>query len=115
MEWRAWLEHNHSREREIWIGYYKKHTGKKSITYNEAVEEALCFGWIDSLVRKVDENIYMQKYTPRKKTSVWSLTNVRRVEKMNALGKMTPEGLSIVEEAKRNGKWKEAYGEGENA
>ena len=109
-EWRAWLEVNHKTANEIWLGYYKKHTGKKSISYNDAVEEALCYGWIDSLVKRVDENIYKQKYTPRKKNSVWSIINVNRVEKMIKVGKMTSYGMEKVKEAKQNGKWDIAYG-----
>ena len=109
-EWRAWLEVNHAQAEEIWLGYYKKHTGKKSVKYDEAVEEALCFGWIDSLIKRVDENIYKQKYTPRKKGSVWSIVNKKRVKQMIDTGKMTSAGLKKVEEAKRNGNWASAYG-----
>jgi uncharacterized protein YdeI (YjbR/CyaY-like superfamily) len=109
-EWRAWLEANFESSKGIWLGYYKKHTGKPTVSYNEAVEEALCFGWIDSLTKKVDERIYKQKFTPRKKGSVWSQTNVQRVEEMIKEGLMTDAGLMKVAEAKKNGQWEKAYG-----
>ena len=98
-EWRKWLEMNHDSKALVWLIYYKKHTGKPSIHYDYAVEEALCFGWIDSLVRRIDEERYMQKYTPRKPKSTWSKHNVRRVEKMIELGKMAPEGMKLYQYA----------------
>ncbi len=101
--WRKWLEKNHASESHIWLIYYKKHTGKPSIPYNDAVEEALCFGWIDSLVQRLDNERYMQKYTTRKPKSTWSKHNVRRVEKMIAEGKMTPRGMEPYDFAKKNG------------
>lgn len=108
-EWRKWLERNHTSLSEIWLIYYKKNSGKPRIPYDDAVEEALCFGWIDSLVKKIDEEKYMQKYTPRKKKSVWSKLNVNRCEKMINQGKMTDAGLKLIEEAKKTGKWQDAY------
>lgn len=108
-EWRAWLEQNHSLYKEIWLIYYKKHTKKPTVSYNDAVEEALCFGWIDSLVKSIDTETYMQKYTPRKPKSVWSLANVKRVAKMIKENKMTQAGLDIIEIAKNNGQWDKAY------
>lgn len=102
-EWRSWLQENHDREERIWLIYYKKHTGKPSIPYNDAVEEALCFGWVDSLVRRIDDERYMQKYTPRKPKSSWSKHNVRRVKKMIEKRKMTGAGLELYEYAERNG------------
>ncbi len=94
-KWREWLEANHDTESSMWLVYYKKHTGKPSIPYNDAVEEALCFGWIDSLVKKIDGERYMQKFTLRKMRSNWSAANVRRVEKMIKQGKMTAKGLEL--------------------
>ncbi|MFC2104415.1 YdeI family protein [Bacteroidota bacterium] len=108
-EWRAWLENNHAFTNEIWLIYYKKHTKKPTVVYDEAVEEALCFGWIDSTVKRIDEEIYMQKYTPRNDKSMWSLVNKKRVEKMIKEKKMTKAGLQKVEIAKKNGQWKKAY------
>lgn len=108
-EWREWLEKNYNSKSEIWLIYYKKHSGKPRIPYDDAVEEALCFGWIDSLVKTINDEKYMQKYTPRKKNSVWSEYNVKRCDKMIKEGKMTPAGLKLIEEAKKNGKWDLAY------
>ena len=108
-EWREWLDENYDKEKEIWLMYYKKHTGKETILYNDAVEEALCFGWIDSLVKGIDKECYMQKYTPRKSNSVWSLLNKKRAKKMIAEGKMTSAGLEKIKEAEKNGKWDSAY------
>ena len=77
-DWRAWLEKNHDRAREIWLVYYKKASGKKSVAYSEALDQALCFGWIDSTVRRLDEEKYMQRFSPRKPGSIWALSNVQR-------------------------------------
>ena len=104
-EWRAWLEEQHQTESEVWLIYYKKHTGKQSIRYEDAVEEAVCFGWIDSKVKRIDEEKYMQRYTPRKELSNWSESNKKRVRKLIANGLMTQAGLEVVEIAKRNGSW----------
>jgi uncharacterized protein YdeI (YjbR/CyaY-like superfamily) len=87
--------------------YYKKHTGKPRVSYNEAVEEALCFGWIDSTVKRIDDDRYMQKFTPRKKDSGWSELNKKRVEKLTRLNKMEAAGLNAVVIAKENEKWDE--------
>ncbi len=76
--WRGWLERHHARRDEIWLVYYKKHTGKATVSYDEAVEEALCFGWIDGRVKRVDDERHMQRFTPRRKGSVWSVVNLRR-------------------------------------
>lgn len=104
-EWRSWLEQNWSSEKEIWLIYYKKHVRKKSILYDEAVREALCFGWIDSLVKRIDDERYRQKYTPRKTKSNWSESNKRRVEELIDRGLMTPAGMAAVKAAKDNGSW----------
>jgi len=109
-EWRNWLEKNHDKYKGVWLIYYKKHTKKESVTYNDGVEEALCFGWIDSIVKTVDNERYTQKYTPRRKNSIWSKINKDRVEKMIKEGKMTIFGMAKVEEAKKNGEWDKAYG-----
>jgi len=104
-DWRLWLSENHHKEKEIWLIYYKKHTGKPRVPYNDAVEEALCFGWIDSIVRTIDDERYMQKFTPRKAKSNWSDSNKKRVEKLINAGKMTNAGLEKIETAKINGTW----------
>ncbi len=100
-QWREWLQEYHQTETVIWLEYYKKHTGKPSIPYNDAVEEALCFGWIDSTVRRIDSERYMQKFTPRKMKSTWSVSNVIRVEKLTKQGKMTAKGLELYQFAKK--------------
>ena len=79
--WRSWLAGNHDNEQEVWLKYYKKGTGIESIPYEDSVEEALCYGWIDSIIKKIDEECYVRKFTPRKENSKWSAVNVRRVEK----------------------------------
>jgi uncharacterized protein YdeI (YjbR/CyaY-like superfamily) len=91
--WRRWLEKNHASKKEIWLVYYKKHTMKARIPYDDAVEEAICFGWIDSTVRRLDDERYAQKYTPRSERSKWNQRNVKRARKMIKQGKMTPAGL----------------------
>lgn len=93
----AWLEEHHGKSQELWVGYYKKATGKPSITWPESVDEALCFGWIDGLRKRVDEASYMIRFTPRKATSTWSAVNIKRVEELTALGRMRPAGLKAFE------------------
>lgn len=102
--WRNWLEKNHKTKKEVWLVYYKKHTGKPTVAYNDAVEEALCFGWIDSIVRKIDDERYMQKFTPRRPDSVWSETNIRRARKMIKRGSMTDRGLALFNAIKKKGR-----------
>jgi uncharacterized protein YdeI (YjbR/CyaY-like superfamily) len=104
-EWRAWLSANHDKENEVWLVYHKKGTGKESISYNGSVEEALCFGWIDSIIKKLDETQYVRKFTPRKPDSNWSASNIKRVERMIAKGLMTEFGMHLVEAARRSGSW----------
>lgn len=103
--WHDWLVKNHGTAKEIWLAYYKKGSGKTSVTYREALEEALCFGWIDSVICRLDEERYAQKYTPRNVKSVWSAANKARIEKLVAEGRMAGPGLAKVEAAKRNGSW----------
>jgi len=103
--WREWLARNHDRSKGLWLAYYKKGTGKRSVTYEEALQEALCYGWIDSTVGRIDEERYKQKYTPRNVKSVWSASNKARIEKLISEGRMAPPGLAKVEAAKRNGSW----------
>ena len=91
--WRQWLEKNHAHRKEIWLIYYKKSSGKPRIPYDDAVEEALCFGWIDTHVKKLDAERFMQRFLPRRRGSVWAESNIKRVKKMIKLGKMTPAGL----------------------
>jgi uncharacterized protein YdeI (YjbR/CyaY-like superfamily) len=99
-EWRAWLQSSYQSKNEIWLIFYKKHTRKPSLAYNDAVEEAICFGWIDSIVKRLDDQKYAQKFTPRKARSKWSLLNIQRAQKMIAEGKMTSAGLLFYEQIK---------------
>jgi len=101
-DWRAWLKKSHQTEKQIWLIYYKKHTGKPRIPYDDAVEEALCFGWIDSTVRRIDDERYAQKFTPRSNKSDWSELNIKRAEKMMREGRMTKAGLAKFDETKKN-------------
>jgi uncharacterized protein YdeI (YjbR/CyaY-like superfamily) len=89
---RAWLEEHHATETEVWLGQWKKHTGKPTVTWAEAVDEALCFGWIDGLLRRIDDDSHMQRFTPRKPTSNWSAVNIANVERLRAEGRMRPAG-----------------------
>ena len=107
-DWRAWLEENHATEKEIWLLHYKKHAGKPGIPYEDAVEEALCFGWIDGIMRRIDEEKYALRYSPRKSGSIWSETNKKRAERMIEQGRMTDAGLAKIKEAKKNGEWRKA-------
>ena len=111
-QWRAWLRKHHASEVCVWLIYYKKHTGKPRIPYDDAVEEALCYGWIDSTVRRLDDERYMQKFTPRKPRSVWSKLNRERALKMIKAKRMTRAGLLRIEDAKKSGAWEHAYGRG---
>src|SRR5262249_16702376 len=106
--WRAWLQKHHPRPTGVWLVSFKKVTGKPRVEYDDAVEEALCFGWIDSLVRTLDNERAMQLFTPRKSRSAWSPSNRSRVEKLVAAGLMQAAGLAKIEEAKRDGSW-DAY------
>ena len=105
IEWRKWLEKNHSTSPGVWMIYYKKETGKREFNMADAVEEALCFGWIDSIAQKLDDERTMQKFTPRKSNSVWSKLNKQRIEKLIEQKLMNSAGLSKIEEAKKNGSW----------
>lgn len=103
------MEKNHSHINEIWLIYYKKHTGIERIPYDDAVEEALCFGWIDSTVKKIDDETYSQKFTPRRDRSVWSELNKKRVTELIDKGLMTEAGMQKIERAKISGYWDKGY------
>ncbi|MGH3005729.1 MAG: YdeI/OmpD-associated family protein [Gaiellaceae bacterium] len=96
-EFRAWLEEHHATAAEVWVGFYKKGTGKPSMSWSEAVDEALCFGWIDSRQQGVDDESYVIRFTPRKPRSNWSLVNIRKVEELTREGRMRPAGLETFE------------------
>jgi uncharacterized protein YdeI (YjbR/CyaY-like superfamily) len=97
-DFREWLEKHGATERELWIGYYKKESGKGGLVYQQALDEALCFGWIDGIVKRVDDISYMQRWTPRKPTSNWSLVNTKRVGELTKLGVMADPGLKAFRE-----------------
>jgi uncharacterized protein YdeI (YjbR/CyaY-like superfamily) len=101
-DWRAWLEKNHDTKKEVWLIYYKKDTGKPKIPYDHTVEEALCFGWIDSIVKRIDHEKYARKFTPRKDKSKWSELNRKRGKKMIRQGRMTKAGLASFKEVEKN-------------
>ena len=107
-EWRRWLARNHDREPNgIWLLFFRRGSGKPSLEYEGSVEEALCFGWIDSIVKRIDDARYCRKFTPRKERSRWSNTNRRRAEKAIREGRMTEFGLAKIEAAKRLGSWEQ--------
>ncbi|WPU64355.1 YdeI/OmpD-associated family protein [Peredibacter starrii] len=112
---RTWLEKNHDKKTEIWIGFYKKDSGKTGITPAQAIDEALCFGWIDGVRQAIDELSYTNRYTPRTKKSKWSKINTENVERLIKLGYMTESGLKAIEEAKADGRWDMAYDSPKNA
>jgi uncharacterized protein YdeI (YjbR/CyaY-like superfamily) len=100
-EWRRWLAKYGSRFEEIWLVFYKKDTGKETVSYDHAVEEALCFGWVDGLKKKIDEECYAYRFTPRNPKSAWSKSNLARAERLIADGKMTPAGLKAYQSPHR--------------
>ena len=107
-EWRNWLEKNHDKNNGIWLIFYRKESGKPALEYDASVEEALCFGWIDSIIKKLDDERYVRKFTPRKPDSKWSELNKDRVKKLIAQGLMTGPGIALVEEAKKTGLWEKS-------
>lgn len=96
-EWRAWLTEHYKSETEVWLIYYKKHTGRPRISYDDAVEEALCFGWIDSIGKRMDDERFAQKFTPRRDRTKWSALNKRRMRKLIREGRMTEAGLAKID------------------
>jgi uncharacterized protein YdeI (YjbR/CyaY-like superfamily) len=105
----AWLDKNHSQPAGAWLKLAKKNTGAKSVTYIEALDAALCYGWIDGQVQKYDEQFYLQKFTPRRAKSIWSVRNTQKAESLIAAGKMMPAGLAAINQAKADGRWDAAY------
>ncbi|MBI5537333.1 MAG: YdeI/OmpD-associated family protein [Deltaproteobacteria bacterium] len=106
--WRRWLRANHGSKPEIWLIFFKKHVDKPCVSYDEAVEEALCFGWIDGTSHRVDDEKYAQRFSPRKLRSAWSPSNRQRVQSMIEQGLMTDAGLAAIEAAKKSGAWDKA-------
>ena len=111
--WRRWLQKNYATHPQgVWLLFYKKATAVPSISLMEATEEALCFGWIDGQLRRIDDEKHKIKYVPRRKNSIWSLNNRMRAERLIKEGKMMPPGMVKIEEAKKNGNWDNAYSTG---
>lgn len=108
-EWEDWLHEHHDNIPAIWMKFAKKNTGATTVSYDEALQVALCYGWIDGLINKYDETYYVTRFTPRKSTSVWSKSNRALIERLIVEEKMQPSGLAIVEAAKANGRWQSAY------
>jgi uncharacterized protein YdeI (YjbR/CyaY-like superfamily) len=107
---RTWLEKNHDEEDSVWLALKKKNSKITCITYPEALDEALCFGWIDGIVKRYNDDTFIQRFTPRRPRSIWSRVNKNKVAALIKAGKMTKAGLDKIEEAKKNGRWEKAYG-----
>lgn len=107
--WEDWLKQHYDFEPGVWLVLAKKGNPVTTVTYAEAVESALCFGWIDGMTKRRDEGFYVQKFTPRRKRSIWSKINVAKVEALVQAGRMRPAGLRAVEAAKADGRWDRAY------
>jgi uncharacterized protein YdeI (YjbR/CyaY-like superfamily) len=108
-EWRKWLDKNHATAPGIWVRFFKKASGIESINYAQALDEALCFGWIDGQVKSLDEQSYLQRFTPRRPRSNWSKRNTEHIARLIKLGKMAPAGIKAVADAKADGRWDKAY------
>ncbi len=104
-EWREWLQNNHDKKQSVWLIYYKKKANIPTVIYSEAVDEALCFGWIDSKAKPLDEHTFMQFFSRRKHNSVWSKVNKEKIERLTKEDLMTKAGYEIIETAKQNGSW----------
>ncbi len=104
-EWREWLQENHDKKQSIWLIYYKKKSNSPTVIYSDAVDEALCFGWIDSKAKPIDEQTFMQFFSKRKEKSVWSKVNKEKIERLTKEGLMTKAGFEIIDKAKLNGSW----------
>lgn len=107
--WRVWLEKNHDRMDEVWLLHFNKRSGMAGLCHVDAVEEAICYGWIDSKLRNIDADRFALRYTPRRKNCVWSEINKKTAKRMITSGRMTRPGLDKIEEAKKNGRWASAY------
>lgn len=107
--WRRWLENNHSTCDGVWLRIYKKNSSMPTVSYPEALDHAICFGWIDGLKRSYDEESYIQKFTPRRKRSIWSKRNIEHVARLCEAGLMTDAGMAEVDRAKQDGRWQAAY------
>ncbi len=107
--WEQWLEQNHLEANGIWLQFYKKGSGIASVTYPEALDVALCYGWIDAQLKSIDELSYKQHFTPRRPKSIWSKRNIEHIARLTTEGRMKPTGIKQVEAAKSDGRWEQAY------
>jgi len=108
-KWKEWLEKNHAKSMGIWLRFFKKDSGVASVTYDEALDEALCYGWIDGLLQKYDEKSWLRKFTPRRPKSMWSKRNIKHVQRLLKAGRIQSAGKKEMEAAKADGRWKNAY------
>ena len=108
-EWHLWLEENHSSKKELWVIIQKKKSRIKGLKYEKAVEEVICFGWIDSKMQSIDSDRFRQRFSPRRKNSIWSKKNKETAENLIRVGKMTEDGFAAINLAKENGKWDTVY------
>lgn len=108
-QWEEWLDQNHAISNGIWLQFYKKKSGVATVTYPEALDIALCYGWIDAQLKSIDELSYKQHFTPRRKRSVWSKRNTEHIARLTSEGRMKPSGIKQVEEAQADGRWQMAY------
>lgn len=115
LDFRRWLEKNHAVSDGLWLRFFKKSSGEKSVIYAEALDEALCFGWIDGQIKSYDKLSWLQKFTPRRPKSQWSERNTLHVDRLIKAGSMAAAGLQAVEAAKADGRWQAAYSSPRNA
>jgi len=108
-DWAAWLAKNHATSSGVWLKLAKKASGIQSVTYDEALEAALCYGWIDGLKKSHDETSWLQKFTPRGPKSIWSKVNTEKAQRLIESGQMKPAGLKAIESARQDGRWDAAY------
>lgn len=108
-DWASWLAKNHTASNGIWLRFFKKDSGVPSVTYAEALDEALCYGWIDGRLDPYDEKSWLRRFTPRRPRSPWSKRNIEHVNRLTAAGRMKPAGLQEAEAAKKDGRWDKAY------
>ena len=109
LAWKKWLDKNYASPTGVWLKFAKKASGIASLNYAGALDEALCYGWIDGQTKSIDDIYYLQKFTPRRPKSIWSKRNIGKVTELIAAGKMQPSGLAQIEAAKTDGRWEKAY------
>jgi len=107
--WRCWLEEHGDSEQEVWLVYYKAASGKPTLSYQDSLEEALCFGWIDSIIKRIDDDTYARKFTPRRPGSIWSKSNIARVNRLHREGKMTEAGMKLFRNRPSGISWAEQF------